>query len=203
MNWPLNLVRFGREKNLSPSTSVHWSFFWQDLDLFNDYEWKSTDDANHYKQTVEAHRIYKFLVGLNVEFDEVRGQIIGRVPLPKISEVFAEVQREESRRYIMLGKKSNSGSVESSAFSVAEGFANKAASFQPGLGERPQVWCDYCNKPRQTRETCRKIHGKPTNWQSSKPEREEIVQIPRPMLLSMNQSQVPLARSRWITFWNF
>ncbi|RVX14513.1 hypothetical protein CK203_017285 [Vitis vinifera] len=63
----------------------------QDLDLFNDYEWKSTDDANHYKQTVEAHRIYKFLVGLNVEFDEVRGQIIGRVPLPKISEVFAEV----------------------------------------------------------------------------------------------------------------
>ena len=170
------------------------------MDLFNDYEWKSTDDANHYKQTVEAHRIYKFLVGLNVEFDEVRGQIIGRVPLPKISEVFAEVQREESRRYIMLGKKSNSGSVESSAFSVAEGFANKAASFQPGLGERPQVWCDYCNKPRQTRETCRKIHGKPTNWQSSKPEREEIVQIPRPMLLSMNQSQVPLARSRWITF---
>ena len=99
------------------------------MDLFNDYEWKSTDDANHYKQTVEAHRIYKFLVGLNVEFDEVRGQIIGRVPLPKISKVFAEVQREESRRYIMLGKKSNSGSVESSAFSVAEGFANKAASF--------------------------------------------------------------------------
>ena len=64
---------------------------WQDLDLFNDYEWKSTNDANHYKQTVEAHRIYKFLARLDVEFDEVRGRIIGRLPLPKISEVFAEV----------------------------------------------------------------------------------------------------------------
>ena len=39
----------------------------------------------------------------------------------------------------MLGKKSNSGTVESSALNVVEGFANKAASFQQGLGERPRV----------------------------------------------------------------
>lgn len=69
---------------------------WQDLDLFNDYEWKSTEDANHYKWTVEAHRIYKFLAGLNVEFDEVRGRIIGRTPLPSVGEVFPDVRREES-----------------------------------------------------------------------------------------------------------
>ena len=88
---------------------------------------------------MEAHRIYKFLIGLNVEFDEVRGGIIGRVPLPKISEVFVEVRREESRRHVMLGNKSNSGAVESSALSVAEGSANKTASFQQGPGERPRV----------------------------------------------------------------
>ena len=99
---------------------------------------------------MEAYRIYKFLVGLNVEFDEVRGRIIDRVSLPKINKVFVEVRRKESCRHVMLGKKSNSGTVESSALNVVEGFANKAASFQPGLGERPQVWCDYCNKPRQT-----------------------------------------------------
>ena len=96
---------------------------WQNLDLFNDYEWKSTDDANHYKQTVEAHKIYKFLFGLNVEFDEVRGQIISRLPFLKINEVFTEVRMEESRRQVMLGqkKKSNSGIVEGSALSVAKG----------------------------------------------------------------------------------
>ena len=88
---------------------------------------------------MEAHRIYKFRVGLSVEFDEVRGWIIGRVPLPKISEVFAEVRREESHRHVMLGKKSNSGTVESSALSVAEGSANKTTSFQQGPGERPWV----------------------------------------------------------------
>ena len=50
---------------------------WQDLDLFNDYEWKSIDDCNHHKKMVEDNRIYKFFAGLNVEFDKVRGRIIG------------------------------------------------------------------------------------------------------------------------------
>ncbi|RVW69990.1 hypothetical protein CK203_052724 [Vitis vinifera] len=113
---------------------------WHDLDMFNDYEWKSTDDANHYKHTMEAHRIYKFLVGLNVEFDEVRGRIIGRVPHPKISEVFAEV------------------------------LPIKQLVFNEALEKGPRVWCDYCNKPRHTRETYWKIHGKPESWQNNKPE---------------------------------
>ncbi|KAJ4976846.1 hypothetical protein NE237_001952 [Protea cynaroides] len=42
---------------------------------------------------------------LNAEFDEVRGHILGRQPLPPIGEVFSEVRREESRRSVMLGKK--------------------------------------------------------------------------------------------------
>lgn len=53
---------------------------------------------------VESLRIFKFLVGLNVEFDEVRG-IIGRQPLPSLGEVFSKVRREKSRRNVMLGKK--------------------------------------------------------------------------------------------------
>ncbi|XP_073132876.1 uncharacterized protein [Henckelia pumila] len=93
---------------------------WQDLDLFNDYEWKSTEDAKYYKTIVEAHRIYKFLAGLNEEFDEVRGRIIGRSPLPLIGEVFAEVRREESRRHVMLGKKNINGPVEGSALTLGQ-----------------------------------------------------------------------------------
>ncbi|KAG6510170.1 hypothetical protein ZIOFF_028179 [Zingiber officinale] len=30
------------------------------------------------------------------------------------------------------------------------------------------VPCDFCNKPRHTRETCWKIYGKPANWKNSK-----------------------------------
>ncbi|RVX14577.1 hypothetical protein CK203_012112 [Vitis vinifera] len=113
---------------------------------------------------MEDNRIFKFLAGLNVEFDEVRGRIIGRQPLPSIGEVFSEVRREESRRNVMLGKKGPGVAIEGSALVTTGGGYNKAAAFQRKSDERPRVWCDFCNKPRHTRENCWKIHGKLANW---------------------------------------
>ncbi|KAL9441801.1 hypothetical protein AB3S75_020326 [Citrus x aurantiifolia] len=140
---------------------------WQDLDLFNTYEWKSADDCNHHKKTVEDSRIYKFLAGLNVEFDEVRGRIIGRPPLLPIGEVFAEVRREESRRSVMLRKRSTGESIENSAL-ITDAAAYKTANYQRRSDDKSQAWCDHCHKPRHTREKCWKLHGKPENWKSSK-----------------------------------
>uniref|UniRef100_A0A2N9I543 Retrovirus-related Pol polyprotein from transposon RE1 n=1 Tax=Fagus sylvatica TaxID=28930 RepID=A0A2N9I543_FAGSY len=142
---------------------------WQDLDLFNTYEWKSVEDSRHHKKIVEDNRIFKFLAGLNIEFDEVRGRVIGRQPLPSIGDVFSEVRREESRRNVMLGKKGPGVAVESSALVAADANSSKAITYQRRTDDKPRVWCDYCNKPRHTRETCWKIHGKPANWKSSKP----------------------------------
>lgn len=78
---------------------------WQDLVLFSDYEWKLPDDCNHNKNMVGNHQIFKFVAGLNIEFDEVRGRIIGRQRLPSLEEVFSKLRREESRRSVMLEKK--------------------------------------------------------------------------------------------------
>lgn len=39
---------------------------WQDLDSFNDYEWKSFEDCNHHKKTEEDNCIFRFFIGLNV-----------------------------------------------------------------------------------------------------------------------------------------
>ena len=86
---------------------------WQDLDLFNDYEWKCMDDCNYYM--VEGNHIYKFLIGLNMQFDEVRGRIIGRQHLPSMGEVFFELRCEERCRLVMLNPKTSSNNFESSA----------------------------------------------------------------------------------------
>ena len=88
-------------------------------------------------KTVENNRIYKFLAGLNVEFDEVRGRIIGRSLLPPISEVFAEVRREESRRNVMLGKKAAGTIVEGSALAS-----------NMGAGSSKPAWNKSDEKPR-------------------------------------------------------
>ena len=76
------------------------------------------DDCNHYKKTVKDNRIFKFLIGLNVEFDEVRGKIIGRKPLPSIREVFLEVRHEESCLLVMLGKRNLNNTIENSTLTV-------------------------------------------------------------------------------------
>ncbi|CAN1190979.1 hypothetical protein LINPERHAP2_LOCUS40812 [Linum perenne] len=81
--------------------------------MFNDLEWKCPEDGAQYRNVVDTNRIFKFLSGLNVELDDVRGRIVGRNPLPSIGEVFAEVRREETRRGVMLGKKPDIGAETS------------------------------------------------------------------------------------------
>ncbi|RVX20324.1 hypothetical protein CK203_004876 [Vitis vinifera] len=114
---------------------------WRDLDLFNDYEWKNTDDCNYFKKVVESSRIIKFLVRLNVEFDEVRDRIIGRQPLTYLGEVLSEVRREESRRNVMLGKKLF-GPVENSTLLGTTATASRNPNNQrhPDDKPRPVEW---------------------------------------------------------------
>ena len=135
---------------------------WQDLDLFNDYEWKITDDCNYFKKMVESSQIFKFLVGLNVEFDEVRGRIIGWQPLPSLGKVFSGVRCEENRRNVMLGKKLF-GPVENSTLLGTTATTSGNPNNQRRSDDKPRVWCDHCNKSCHTRETCWKLHGKPTD----------------------------------------
>ena len=64
----------------------------------------------------------------------------------------------------MLGKMVAGAIVEGLALS-----SNMGGGFKPAWNksdEKPRVWCDLCNKPRHTRETCWQIHGKRANWKS-------------------------------------
>ena len=90
---------------------------------------------------MEDGHIYKFLVSLNVEFDEVRGRILGKNNLPTISDVFSEVCREESHKNVMIEKKAID-SVESSAL-VIKNTIMKAFDQSNKTHDKPRVWCDH------------------------------------------------------------
>lgn len=123
-------------------------------------EWSCTEDKKKYKELVEKDRVYKFLLGLNTELDEVRGRILGTKPLPKIREAFSEIRREESRRKVMLEK--------SSAVLSIEGSAMAARGDQRSFQKKTRPWCDHCKKPGHTKETCWIIHGKPSELKWTK-----------------------------------
>lgn len=115
---------------------------------------------------VVAGRVLKFLAGLNIEYDDVRGGIIGRNPLPPIGKEFAGVWREESHRHVMLGKKAGSttGSVEWSALVSCRMSQNQHAR------NRNSLCNGYCGKPSHTRENCYKFYGRPSNERANNSE---------------------------------
>lgn len=56
------------------------SGIWQELDLFDNYDWELTKDQMHYKKVVEDNHIYKFIIGRNDEFNDVRSRVTNRKP---------------------------------------------------------------------------------------------------------------------------
>ena len=64
----------------------------------------------------------------------------------------------------MLGKSKKMEAIgpETTALVAAESAAYKSKTLQQRkLDEKDRLWCDFCNKPRHTRETCWKLNGRP------------------------------------------
>ena len=129
---------------------------WQEINLFNQLNWKDPEDANIYFQILARERIYDFLSGLNHSLDDIWGQIISTKSLPDLDEIFDEVLREENRKQVMLDSLSSSF-VESSAMTTRN-------SYESNKNRQAHLWCDHCQCPHHTKATCWKLHGKPTNW---------------------------------------
>ena len=91
-------------------------------------QWNCPYDNRQYRQILEKERIYTFLLGLNKDLDEVRERILSIKPLPNVREVFSEVQREETRRKVMLGAPNTTSNGESSTFATR--------SPQPSAGQQ-------------------------------------------------------------------
>ena len=75
---------------------------WQKLDQCYDDVWENPNDCAQHMKREENDRVYMFLAGVNRNLDEVKGQILGRKPLPSIREVFPEARQEECRKRIMF-----------------------------------------------------------------------------------------------------
>lgn len=140
------------------------NLYWQQLDVLNTLTWSCSADGKQYKRLLETDRIYKFLLGLNQDLDEVRVRILGTKPMPTLREVFSEVRREESRRRVMLSSTLNPA-TEGSALVTCSPFNSKPAGGDQKKNGRP--WCDHCKRPGHTKDNCWKIHGKPADWKPS------------------------------------
>ncbi|XP_024981511.1 uncharacterized protein LOC112518146 [Cynara cardunculus var. scolymus] len=128
------------------------------------------------QKMVEIRRIFKFLMGLSEDLDEVRGRILGIKPLPPIREVFSEVRSEGSRKKVMMGTVPSTLQVDRPAL-AARGSSYQHSSSHSGGNHSSsnesrhksgRPWCDHCNKPDHVRDKCWRIHGKPADWKTKR-----------------------------------
>ena len=116
------------------------SKLWQELDLVDDFQWKCTEDCKRFKARINKECIYYFLAWLNQDLDVVRSRILTTEPLPEIEEVFAEVQREETWKRVMLNPTKAIVSVP-----VRDDFALAAHGVDRACGDACK---DTCNTRR-------------------------------------------------------
>ncbi|KAI5403602.1 hypothetical protein KIW84_050962 [Lathyrus oleraceus] len=62
----------------------------------------------------ENECVFMLLDGLNKDLDDVRGRVLGKIPLPALRETFVEIIREEAQREVMMGKTPQSSESEGS-----------------------------------------------------------------------------------------
>jgi hypothetical protein len=75
---------------------------WQEFDHYQGFQAVCTQDAANWLKRLEKERVYDFLAGLDIEYDPIRVQVLGRLPFPSLGEAYAIVQQEESRRGAMV-----------------------------------------------------------------------------------------------------
>ena len=135
---------------------------WLELDYYKNFKMRYSKDAALLQLFVERERIFDFLAGLNVEFDQVCVPILGKESLPPLNEVFSLIWAEEGQRTVMLDNPTSKSlafaTTTPSVLPIKNNGSNNNVDSRKN--ERPQpsshkgsLWCNYCKKPRHTKET--------------------------------------------------
>ena len=114
------------------------------------------DLATLQEQDREADKVHEFLFGLDENYRTVRSNLVSRVPLPPLEEVYNIVRQEED-----LGKsgvKTYEENQEISAF-----VAQTKPQFRRDEKDKA-LFCKHCNRSGHASETCYGVIGYPEWW---------------------------------------
>jgi replicative DNA helicase len=74
---------------------------WEQIDFCDPLAMTYMVDALTFKNWLEKRRTFRFLAGLNSEFEQIRQSLWQRSPLPALRDTYAVVVQEKSRRKAM------------------------------------------------------------------------------------------------------
>ena len=142
------------------------------------------DESNiaSYQKMLQRQRVHIFLARLEGGFEEVRGEILRKDPIPELEECYALVRREDVRRGVMNGQLENS---EASAM-VTRNQSNQNRSpkhwqdqkrpIHPKTangGDKSSYKCTHCDQTGHTKSRCYELVGYPEWWDHSHDSRKK------------------------------
>ncbi|GAB4851720.1 hypothetical protein Ancab_039938 [Ancistrocladus abbreviatus] len=117
----------------------------------------------------QDQRLLQFLMGLNDDYNMIRGNILMMSLLPSVGQAYSLLIQEEKQREIRASSQFSSESASLQIDIHKNGNPNKA-----GTNKKPfdkSLVCSYCKKQGHTVDKCYRIHGFPANFKFTKGKR--------------------------------
>ena len=132
---------------------------WLELDYYQNIKMKCNEDAAMMLKFVERERIFDFFAGLNVEYDQVKVQVVGKEDLPPLNEVFSIIRAEEGKRSVMLDTPTTEGLARhyEAKLHTAIQQLYGGSEVSRSLVNKDGLWCVCFKKLRHTQETFWKL----------------------------------------------
>lgn len=162
-----NEIHSTKEKCQSLNIFPELGGLWQGLDYYKHFQADYTGDIVKFQKLIEKERNFDFLAGLNIEYDLIRLQVLGNDPFPSLEQAHVHVQQEESRR----------GAILYNAPVKKAGMMVNSVLSKANPSKKDHLHCDYCGKPRHTKETCWKLHRRPTkdHWANKATQSHKLI----------------------------
>ncbi|RVW97625.1 Retrovirus-related Pol polyprotein from transposon RE2 [Vitis vinifera] len=112
-----------------------------------------TPDVGAQQTQLDKFFMVLTLIGLRLDLEPIRDQILGSSSVPSLDDVFARLL------YISSTQTLPSDSTSDSSVLVSQTTSRGGRSGTRGRGQRPH--CTYCNKLGHTRDRCYQLHGRP------------------------------------------
>ncbi|KAL3522109.1 hypothetical protein ACH5RR_014943 [Cinchona calisaya] len=116
---------------------------------------KDPDDVTAYQKSIERLRVHIFLIGLDGDFEQVRGEILRKEPVPGLEECYTLIQREAVRHATLKDETGNSkvtAMVTRNRSKITKNF------------EKSAYKCTHCDQSGHTKDRCYELVGYPEWW---------------------------------------